>query len=417
MTKKTKILLISDHALSNTGVATQSKHLVDGLTNLGKYEVIQLGAAIYHDSYDLVKVSEDFTIIPVNGFGDKDTVRSMLVSYEPDILIIFSDGRFFNYIFEMEDEIHQVCPIMWWHVWDNRPAPYFNKIKYDCVDTINCISELTFDVCKTVLGNDDKLFYIPHTVPQDLFFKLEDNNILFHKEKILGKNKSDFVCTWVNRNIRRKRPADVLKSWQIFLLDLEQKLGHKKAILIMHTDPYDNAGTNLVEVAKSLNILDNVRFSDQEASFEKLNVLYNISDVVINISQAEGFGLTTLESMSTGTPIIATQTGGLTRQLIDKETLLVNGIALKPEVTTISGTQDIPYLNEDFVSVETVSKALMKVYAMKSKERKILGDRAKNYTRKSFSYNKMIRNWDESIEYTLSNWKEDYKRIKVEEIV
>ena len=417
MIKKTKILLISDHALSNTGVATQSKHLVDGLTKLGKYEIVQLGAAIYHDSYDLVKVSDDFTIIPVNGFGDKDTIRSMLVSYEPDILIIFSDGRFFNYIFEMEDEIHQVCPIMWWHVWDNRPTPYFNKIKYDCVDTINCISELTFDVCKSVLGSDKKLFYIPHTVPQDLFFKLDDNDILYHKEKILGKNKNDFLCTWVNRNIRRKRPADVLKSWQIFLFDLEQKLGHKKAILIMHTDPYDRAGTNLVEVAKSLEILDNVRFSDQEASFEKLNILYNISDVVINISQAEGFGLTTLEAMSSGTPIIATQTGGLIRQLIDKETLLVNGIALKPEVTTISGTQDIPYLNEDFVSVESAAKALMKVYCMKSKERKSLGDRAINYTRKSFSYNKMIRSWDESIEYTLSNWKEDYKRVKMEEIV
>ena len=61
----------------------------------------------------------------------------------------------------------------------------------------------------------------------------------------------------------------------------------------MHTDPYDSAGTNLLEVAKYLGILENVRFSDQEASFEKLNILYNISDIVLNISQAEGFGLNT----------------------------------------------------------------------------------------------------------------------------
>jgi glycosyltransferase involved in cell wall biosynthesis len=414
---KTKILLISDHLQHNTGVAVQSKHLVEGLIETGKYEVVQLGAAIYHENNEPVKVSNDLNIIPVKGFGDKDTIRSMLVSYVPDVLIIFSDGRFFNHIFEMEDEIHQVCPIMWWHVWDNRPAPHFNKTKYDCIDKINCISDLTYDLCKIVTCNNNKVSYIPHTVPENIFKKLTEKEISYHKEKILGVHKDSFICTWVNRNIRRKRPSDVLKSWQMFLFSLEEKTTKKEAILIMHTDPYDSAGTNLLEVAKYLGILENVRFSDQEASFEKLNILYNISDIVLNISQAEGFGLTTLEAMSAGIPIIATQTGGLTRQLIDKETLAVNGIALKPEVTTISGTQCTPYLNEDFVSVEKVSIAIMKMYSIGSKKRKEIGLAAKNYVNKSFSYNKMIRQWDDSISETLSSWKENYKRVKVEEIL
>ena len=417
MKQKCKILLISDHAQYNTGVAVQSKHLVEGLIKTNKYEVVQLGAAIYHENYESVKINDDFTIIPVRGFGDRDIIRSMLVSYSPDIMIMFSDGRFFDHIFQMEDEIHQVCPIMWWHVWDNRPAPYFNKVKYDCVDTINCISELTYDLCKVVTGDKNKVSYIPHTVPKNIFTTLKKEEILYHKDKILGNNKKDnFVCTWVNRNIRRKRPADVLKSWQIFLFNLKDKHDSKEAILIMHTDPYDHAGTNLVEVAKNLNILENVRFSDQEASFEKLNILYNISDVVLNISQAEGFGLTTLEAMSAGIPIIATQTGGLTRQLIDKETFSVNGISLRPEVTTISGTQTIPYLNEDFVSVESVAKAIMEIYTWGSQKRKSIGNRAQEYVHKNFSYNKMIRQWDESIEMTLSTWKENYNRIKIEEI-
>ena len=284
MSYKTKLLVISDHAQHNTGVAVQSKHLIEGLINLGRYEVVQLGAAIYHENYDIVKASEDFTIIPIKGFGDKETIRSILVSYNPDALIIFSDGRFFSHIFDMEDEIHQVCPIMWWHVWDNRPVPYFNKLKYDCVDTINCISELTYKLCNEVTGNKDKVSYIPHTVPNEIFTQLTDKEILFHKEKILGSHKDNFICTWVNRNIRRKRPADVLKAWQMFLFELEDKTKNKNAVLIMHTDPYDNAGTNLIEVAKNLKILENVRFSDQEASFDKINILYNISDIVLNIS-------------------------------------------------------------------------------------------------------------------------------------
>ena len=417
MSYKTKLLVISDHAQHNTGVAVQSKHLIEGLINLGRYEVVQLGAAIYHENYDIVKASEDFTIIPIKGFGDKETIRSILVSYNPDALIIFSDGRFFSHIFDMEDEIHQVCPIMWWHVWDNRPVPYFNKLKYDCVDTINCISELTYKLCNEVTGNKDKVSYIPHTVPNEIFTQLTDKEILFHKEKILGSHKDNFICTWVNRNIRRKRPADVLKAWQMFLFELEDKTKNKNAVLIMHTDPYDNAGTNLIEVAKNLKILENVRFSDQEASFDKINILYNISDIVLNISQAEGFGLTTLEAMHTATPIIATLTGGLTRQLINKETLEVNGIALKPDVTTISGTQSIPYINEDFVSVEKVSKSIMQMYMLGHKKRKEIGLRAKKYVNKNFSYNKMIRLWDDSINNTICLWKENYNRIRVEEII
>ena len=102
MNEKTKLLLISDHAKTNTGVAVQSNYLVQGLIATGKYQVVQLGAAVYHEDYSTQKISEDFSIIPINGFGDKDTIRSMLVSYEPDAMIIFSDSRFFGHIFEMD---------------------------------------------------------------------------------------------------------------------------------------------------------------------------------------------------------------------------------------------------------------------------------------------------------------------------
>jgi glycosyltransferase involved in cell wall biosynthesis len=37
---------------------------------------------------------------------------------------------------------------------------------------------------------------------------------------------------------------------------------------------------------------------------DELAVMYNMADCTINISDAEGFGLATLESLSCGTPII-----------------------------------------------------------------------------------------------------------------
>ena len=52
-----------------------------------------------------------------------------------------------------------------------------------------------------------------------------------------------------------------------------------------------------------------VPFNDDE-----MNLIYNTSDITINIASNEGFGLATAESLMTGTPIIVNVTGGLQDQ-------------------------------------------------------------------------------------------------------
>jgi glycosyltransferase involved in cell wall biosynthesis len=104
----------------------------------------------------------------------------------------------------------------------------------------------------------------------------------------------------------------------------------------MHTEPLDNEGPNLFKVTEMLGIQNNVFFSRERIEFEKMNVLYNICDFCINTSYAEGFGLSTLESMMTGTPIIAPKTGGLTRQVVDHRDGTHNGVALDIDFKTLS---------------------------------------------------------------------------------
>jgi glycosyltransferase involved in cell wall biosynthesis len=412
---KKKILLISDHILSPSGVGIQSKYLVDGLINMGKYKFIQIGGAKDHKDYTPIKLNDDLVIIPTKGFGSKDMIRSLLVTEKPEAIILFTDPRFFEYIFDMEDEIHQVCPILYWHVWDNRPYPSFNDHVYKSVDSINCISYLTYMLMES--KNRDKSRYIPHSLPSEVFFELDDLSKKFYKSKILGEEKSKYYTgLWINRNARRKRSADVLKSWQMFLFDLEHKCGHRKANLIMHTDPLDVAGPNLFEIAKMLKIEDTISFSVDTISNEEVNVLHNISDFCMNISLAEGFGLSTLESMQVGNPIIAVKTGGQTNQVINRFDNSINGFALTPDVTTISGSQDTYYINEDFVKTETVSKAIMEMYELGKEKRKVIGLKAKEYVNKEFSYEKMIKEWDSSLEETIENWKQNYQRIRILEV-
>ena len=333
---KKKVIVLSDHALSTSGVGTQTRHLINGMISKGEWTFRQFGAAIKHSDYRTISVNEDFIIKPIDGFGNRDLIRLTLATEKPDLLLIFTDPRFFTWLFEMEDEVHQVCPIAWWHVWDNEPYPAFNDYIYNATDLINCHSHHTYTQLKD--RHPGKVNYIPHAVPKDMFFPLPQDQKEQHKKSLLGNDRLDhFVGIWVNRNAKRKRPNDVLESWAMFLADLQSKHGHKKASLIMHTDPLDNEGPNLYSVAEAMGIQNNIIFSKDRLDFDKMNILYNISDFCLNISFAEGFGLGTLEAMNAGLPVIASKTGGLTRQVVDYRDGTHNGVALDIDMRTLVG--------------------------------------------------------------------------------
>ena len=404
--QKKKILVLSDHALSTSGVGTQTRHLINGLIAKGEWTFRQFGAAMKHADYRTVIVNDDFIIKPIDGFGTKDMLRVTLATEKPDLILIFTDPRFFGWLFEMEDEIHQVCPIAWWHVWDNWPKPSFNAPFYEATDLINCHSYLTYEICKQDFP--EKTNFVPHALPKDLFRPLTAAQRSLKRSEMLGSKKDNFILFWVNRNARRKRPADVIEAWSIFRRKIESE-GRSNATLLMHTDPLDQEGPNLYEVSKLFGVQDSVVFSTERVDFDKMNDLHNISDACINISYAEGFGLATLEAMQCGRPVIAAMTGGLTRQVVDHRDNSENGVALPIEFKTCVGSQAVPYIYEDYVSNETTAAAIEKLYRMSPDEREALGEKASAYVKSEFDYQSTIDMWHETMNKTISGWKENYK--------
>ena len=409
MSKK-KIIVLSDHALSTSGVGVQTRHLINGLIKKGCWSFKQLGAAIKHSDYNLKKVNDDFIIKPIDGFGNKEIMRNILITEKPDAIIIFTDPRFFHWLFEIEDEIHQVCPIFWWHVWDNRPTPLFNNWMYEATDAINCHSYLTYQMCSE--NFPEKSRFIPHALPNDIFYEISNEEKIHFKTKVLSEDKKDyFVAFWANRNARRKRPGDLLYSWKLFL----DKTKKRDAILVMHTDPFDKEGVNIPKIIKMLDIQDNVAISTDKIDFEEMNIMYNISDVTLNISFAEGFGLSTLESMQTGTPIVSVTTGGLTRQVIDHRDNSENGVAIKPTLKSLVGSQNVPYIYEDYALPEDVANGILKMYMLNNEEKLALSKKVKKYVDEEFSYEKTIDLWHDSLVDTIKNWKENRSNICLEE--
>lgn len=414
--KKKTILMISDHQLSSSGVGVQSRFMIESLLRTGKYKFRCLGAAVKHVDYSILNIPPpesgmwddgDWIIKPIDGFGNKELIRMLIVSEKPDALFIFTDPRFFMHIFEIEDEIHQMCPIIYWNVWDSDPYPDYNKPIYDCIDSLVSHSHLTYSMQKE---HYPRARFIPHFLPKNLFFPLPEDQIRAAREKILGQDRvDDFVLFWVGRNAKRKRPGDLIDSWRLFLDMLEKEYGHRNATLLMHTDPYDQEGPNLVKIVEHFNLMKNVVFSTDRVEFPQMNIFHNVADASINTSFHEGFGVPVLESMSTGTPVIAPKTGGITRQIVDHRDGTENGIALDIELRSLVGSQGIPYIYEDYVSAQSFAKAIFKMYEMGPEKRKELGKKALEYADFEFNIGKRMQEWDEEIEDTILNWKERRK--------
>ena len=400
-------------------VGTQARYLIEGLLKTGKYSFRCFGGAIKHADYNTIVVNDDFIIKPIDGFGDQSTLRQAIATEKPDAIFLFTDPRFFEWLLAMEDEIHngsdKKIALLWWNIWDSRPTPKFNKWIYKSVDKLNCISYLTYQMLSEIVP--ERIDYVPHALPQNIFFPIEEKQILEYKKQLLGKDRLDhFIGFWANRNAKRKRPNDLIWSWKLFLDKLQEKYGHKKATLILHTAARDSEGVDLFATVEYFDVQNNVFFSQDHLEFEKINVLHNISDFGINISLNEGHGLAITESMYCGKPVIALKTGGLQTQVINRETGDENGIALPVEFKTMVGSLSVPYIFEDYCSTETIANSMLKLYDFGVEKRKELGQKARNYAIKEFSMENTVKKWDETFIKIIENSKEICKSWEMMEI-
>ena len=392
MKEKLKVFVIADHPYSPSGVGTQTRYMVEGLLETGEFSFICFGGAIKHKDYSPQKYEkwgDDLVIYPVDGYGSQDAVRSVLRTEKPDILWFMTDPRFFPWLWEIEDEIRSIVPMVYYHVWDNYPYPKFNKIWYDSNDHVAAISKVTHDIVSTVSDVDTQ--YLPHAVNTEFFKQLskEDSDKLRENS---GFGKEKFVVFWNNRNARRKQPGSLLFWFKEFL----DRVGHDKATLLMHTDPSDPNGPNLHAIISELGLLDGqVKFSVSKLDFEHMAAMYNIADVTVNISDAEGFGLSTLESLCCATPIIVNMTGGLQEQVTDGENWF--GVGIEPNSKSVIGSQEIPYIYEDRISKEDFISALEKIYNMSAEERHEMGLKGQAYANERYSFNKYIAKWRQTL--------------------
>ena len=329
--KKKKILLFSDDLRMSSGVGTMSREIVMG--TLDEFDWVQVGGAIKHPDkgkvIDMDKSAREETgvedaslkVYPVDGYGDPKILRNLLEIEKPDAIMIYTDPRFWIWLFQMEHEIRQDIPIFYYNIWDDLPYPMWNEPYYESCDLIMNISKQTHNivknVCKDKPRTDWDSTYVPHGINEKYFYPVENE-----KEKLeMNKMKSelfqgrdiDFCLLYNNRNIRRKLTSDTIMAFREFAYGLPKEKRDKVAF-VLHTQPVDQNGTDLPAVVEAMCPDLNIIFSTQKLTNQHLNYLYNICDLTINLASNEGFGLGTCEALMCGTPIIVNVTGGLQDQ-------------------------------------------------------------------------------------------------------
>jgi glycosyltransferase involved in cell wall biosynthesis len=410
--ERKKILLLCDDIRVHSGVGTMAKEIV--LATAHKYNWLNLGAAVRHQEEGvIIDLSEDTNketgltdssvrVIPSTGYGNPDKIRSLLKTEKPDAIFIFTDPRYWVWLFDMEREIRSKVPIFYLNIWDDFPIPLYNRPYYESVDLLMAISKQTKLINELVLGDKavDKIIkYTPHGVNEKYFFPIDENFEEFKqfqefkKEVFKGKD-IQYVVFFNSRNIHRKKVEDLVLGYRFFC-DSIGKEAAKKCALVMHTQVVDDNGTDLAAVKEALCDPEyvNVFFSADRLHTAQLNLLYNLADVTVLPSSNEGWGLSLTESMMAGTMIIANTTGGMQDQMrfskdgkwVDftpdfpsnhRGTIKEHGewaVPVFPSTLSIVGSPATPYIFDDRCSAEDIAKAIEQVYNLTPEERKAKG--------------------------------------------
>ena len=418
-TERKKILLICDDIRVHSGVATVAREIV--IKTAHHFNWVNLAGSIKHpEQGKRLDVSSDTNInagiddsyvmlYPVDNYGNPDILRQLIELEKPDAIMLITDPRYFEFIFQMESELRKKLPITYLNIWDDYPTPLYNKAYYEACDLLMGISKQTVNINKLVLGDkkaEKVIRYIPHGLDSKIFSPITENDTRLpefnqFKQQVFGKKEYDYVVFFNSRNVRRKQVPDTMLAFRYFLDKLPKEKA-EKCVMLLHTEIVSDHGTDLIAIKELLfeGYENNIIFHTDKISSYQMNYLYNMSDAQILISSNEGWGLSLTESILVGNPVIANVTGGMQDQLgfrnekgewIDFDAEFPSNHTGKykkcgewafpvfPSNRSIQGSPKTPYIWDDRCNAEDAAKQIMNIYLLSKKERKEIGMKGREF--------------------------------------
>lgn len=309
---KIKGLFIAD-AVASTGFARVAHSIIDNLPE--KYEIHHLGINYFGDPHPYKN-----NIYPASLGGDVygiGRLMPLISATKPDFIFMINDPWIISmYLQELEKLKLKALPpiIVYFPVDAIEHSPSFYS-RFNLVNKICVYTQFGKKVILSVNSPDvteDKIHVIPHGISTKTFYPI---NSTFAKQTLYPKDKTEeflnsFIVFNGNRNQPRKRMDITMWAFREF------QRNKPDVKLYLHMGVLD-LGVNVAELAMRYGFDSKLVLSTMEnriptVSDEKLNIIYNATDVGINTSIGEGWGLVNWEHAATGKPQIVPNHSALT---------------------------------------------------------------------------------------------------------
>jgi D-inositol-3-phosphate glycosyltransferase len=310
--QKKKLLWIGD-AVATTGFARVTHAICDRLKD--NYDISVLGINYYGDPHPF-----KYDVYPASTGGDLwgfNRVVNIIKKLKPDIIMILNDPWVIqNYLAQLiQNKIKDIPVVVYFPVDATEHDPdwyrdYKELVRATCVYT---------EFGKKVVLDTERVFpenihIVPHGVDTRVFYQFKDlldkkGNVLktgtqIAREQLYPmKDKPEFNAPFIilnaNRNQPRKRIDITIRAFSVFAKDKPSNVK-----LYLHMGMRD-AGVDVVKLAKRYGFEDRLVITAlvnniPGISDDRLNVIYNATEVGINTSMGEGWGLTNWEHATAG---------------------------------------------------------------------------------------------------------------------
>ena len=124
--QRKKILFLADDMRVTSGIGVMTREIIEGTCH--KYNWVHVGAGVNHpEAGKIVDISQAVAqeagvddawvrIYPYNGYGDSRLVRQLIEVEKPDAILHFTDPRYWIWLYQMEHEIRQNMPILYYNI-------------------------------------------------------------------------------------------------------------------------------------------------------------------------------------------------------------------------------------------------------------------------------------------------------------
>ena len=157
------------------------------------------------------------------------------------------------------------------------------------------------------MGYKGEIVIVPNGVSARHFSQTYKESELLALKNKLGKKDGDVFLITTSRLVKKNATDDVIRAMKL--------LPKSVSFLVFGLGPDKEI---LEQLSKSEGVTDRVRFLGQINHSEMPKYL-KVSDIFIRPSLSEGFGISFIEAMAAGIPVIATQEGGIADFLFDPE--------------------------------------------------------------------------------------------------